>query len=490
MPYISDVVDCGAIEKHRFNIVAAGCGTGKTYWVIHNLLKQFPDVKPCEILFVTSRTLVKQQVSLEDGTTMVHEGNAEKIEEALSKERDDVQALADYGILVCTYYRLAKFLTDWCGECAYHDVEPCDYPPLWNTKIVIFDECHSIFADVFDDVCNVLKLWIAEAIRSRDTLFIGLTATPGIIQQYSRSKMFLPKYLLDKPIFNHRAKQLVATDLKSIPYMIKHGACVGRTIMMCSKIEKCFELKQKIANSMVFVSPNNNQYYTEEMERVRQYIVDNESLPDTFIDDDGVEKPLDVLISTATLREGFNLRECSGVRTVICCIPDELHVIQFAGRCRYSIDKLIVAGDFSKGGHPRLFGHLNRSRFEYKNFYRGTGGESWFESISNIVDNDIEDTIRVTDHGDFEGFQEWFKWRWVENGCCNEDPRLDMFIYKPEDKQEILEKAKEYKVQFNPGSIATYNTVINTLRKAGWQIDNIQKRTPDGVFRGQLVVSN
>ena len=82
------------------------------------------------------------------------------------------------------------------------------------------------------------------------------------------------------------------------------------------------------------------------MNKIRQHIIKYESFPDNFIDDDGVEKELNVLIVTSTLREGVNLRKNSGVRNIVSCFSDELHIIQFVGRCRYSIDNLIVADTY------------------------------------------------------------------------------------------------------------------------------------------------
>ena len=61
---ISDLVqDADAFKPHCLNLIAAGCGAGKSYFVAKRIASLFPDVAPCDILFVTSRTLtVDQQV--------------------------------------------------------------------------------------------------------------------------------------------------------------------------------------------------------------------------------------------------------------------------------------------------------------------------------------------------------------------------------------------------------------------------------------------
>ena len=48
---ISDLVqDADAFKPHCLNLIAAGCGAGKSYFVAERIASLFPDVAPCDIL--------------------------------------------------------------------------------------------------------------------------------------------------------------------------------------------------------------------------------------------------------------------------------------------------------------------------------------------------------------------------------------------------------------------------------------------------------
>ena len=64
--YISDLIQTGdSFSPHCLNLIAAGCGAGKSYFVARHLPKLFPAINPCDMLFVTSRSITVDQQARE-----------------------------------------------------------------------------------------------------------------------------------------------------------------------------------------------------------------------------------------------------------------------------------------------------------------------------------------------------------------------------------------------------------------------------------------
>ena len=179
---------------------------------------------------------------------------------------------------------------------------------LNRVKVIIFDECHTLFSDAnFIKDMEMLKVWIRDNLYIGNKIFIGLTATPNIIEYYQKEWGVSINKLNDEVLVNYKVKQLHCTDFDTIPYIVT-TQIEGKTMIMCYSYNQCLKLKERIPNSFILTSKSNKKF-TKEMNKVRQHIIKYESLPDTFMDDDGVEKELNVLIVTSTLREGVNLRK-------------------------------------------------------------------------------------------------------------------------------------------------------------------------------------
>lgn len=113
--------------------------------------------------------------------------------------------------------------------------------------------------------------------------------------------------------------------------MLRDGTLQGKTIVMGDSRDRMAKMAAEVPNSAVLISQHANGY-TQQMERVRETIVR-----------EGVLGPkVDVLFATTTMREGVTLRPESGVRNVVTFLPDELHVSQFLGRCRFDVENLVV----------------------------------------------------------------------------------------------------------------------------------------------------
>ena len=63
---VSDLIDISRLKLDEFNLIVSGCGTGKSYFAINELInmvnKQFNKyIEGYEVWFVTSRTITKLQ---------------------------------------------------------------------------------------------------------------------------------------------------------------------------------------------------------------------------------------------------------------------------------------------------------------------------------------------------------------------------------------------------------------------------------------------
>jgi hypothetical protein len=333
MQFISDYIDTSLVDKEKFNIIASGTGTGKTHFIGKELQHRFPNIKHHEILFIASRSLIVDQQSKEEEIEKYQPNNLTYIKYWNGEENHEY--LLGNGIQIMTYDKIIRILQTQNKE----GLETLD-----KVKIIVFDECHTLFSDKFIRDIEMLKVWIRDTLYTGKKIIIGMTATPNILSYYQKQWGVSTNQLNKETIINYKAKQLHCTDFKTIPYIVT-TQLEGKTMIMCYSYTDCLKLKEQIPNSFVLISQSNKSF-TPAMDKVRQYIIDYESLPDTYEDEDGSKKELNVLITTSTLREGVNLREHSGVRNIICCFTDELHITQFVGRCRYNIDNLIVADTY------------------------------------------------------------------------------------------------------------------------------------------------
>jgi hypothetical protein len=290
-----------------------------------------------------------------------------------------------------------------------------------------------------------------------------MTATPNILAFYQKEWGVSIHKLNKETLVNYRAKQLHCTDFNTIPYIIT-TKLEGKTLIMCYSLKDCKKLKEDLPNAFILISKSNKEF-TSEMNRVRKYIIENESLPNTFTDENGIERELDILITTSTLREGVNLREDSGIRNVVCCFTDELHITQFVGRCRYNIDNLIIAETHVNADNFDKSAYLSKCRASYGEFMKNEDNTSWFNSISHLLQHDIYDVKRFILSINEKMFIDYINKRWlVPKGMVDKKELKKYKIYKEEDKKEIVKmviKCKLLKLYF---SQITFKKVVDLMQ--------------------------
>ncbi len=490
MSFISDHIDLSKADKTKFNIIASGCGTGKTHFVAFKVREYLPHIKASEMLFVTSRTLIVEQQIKIDGITKFKPNNLTSIKH-WNGEEDSFELLERKGIQIMTYDKIIDILKDKNSE--FHQT-------LGRIKIIFLDECHTIFSDTFIKDIELLKGWIRDITYTNSKYLIGLTATPRIMYYYQKSWGVSLNQLNKEILVKYKAKQLYCTNFNTLHFLLANKDIQGKTIVMCYSIEDCYELKEKIPNSFVLVSKSNKKEYMPEMDEIRDYIINNESLPDTYLEvlerDSKSKKPisserrkLEVLITTSTLREGVNLREDCGVKNVAITFTDELHISQWVGRCRYNIENLIIAESYIRSDNLRPLSYLTQSRQQYKEFMKDINHTKWFDSISHLVEHDLTKIRRFILTDKEQLFTTYINTKWlIPSGL--KDNELDKYkIYKEEDKNEIVDKAINCQLIDDSPSRITFNRVIRfMIDTLGYTIENGRIQIKKQKYTYKLIV--
>lgn len=448
------------MRTHYFNLIAAGCGTGKSYFVCNELLKHYPDVLPNEVLFITSRSLTVQQQS-----------NKEDVIKFTGKETPVIKMWKDFGepqeiksgIRIMTYDKVIQVLNMYCMP---------EKDDLENVKIIIFDECHTLYVDSFMNNMNMLRLWIRLKLESTDKIFFGLTATPEIVRANEEISGIFVNELTDNLLINYRAKKLICTDNRSIGYLLNNQLNNGKTLVMCNSVKNAIDLKSRVNNAAMLVSKNNN-LCTDEMIRIRNYIAENEMLPPTFIDDDGTEKELKILITTSTAREGYNLREASGVKNIVSFFSDSMNITQIAGRARYDIDNLVVVKHRLVRTNQISLKTIDNERILFYNFMNDTSDDSWFRTIQHLVQHDFKEVKIITSAGDKNLLLDLVERKWVLDNNASWEEIKNHRIWRQEDKDELTNVAIKSRVIDKQKRNIKFNTVLRFLENQyGYKVVN------------------
>lgn len=338
--YISDVVKKENILFGKINLITSSCGAGKSYFVLNRLPEMYPDVKPEEILVVTSRAITANQQATDKNATRIYASDpySWSVDDAYDFESGEIKVPYIHGSKVG--------VTTYASFCRLLDVDHSYVP---SKKILVFDEFHSVFVDTYTEYSRWLP-FVISTMPDRQLVF-AMTATPEPIYDFFCNDDILNMVLgKGEEIRKYRAKNMWCTFYDQIPSIVKN--LDGKTLIMCNDSEKCEELSAAIPYSVVLYGRGHRKH-TDNMGEILDYIAMSDTVPDgawipsgTKLADGAVIAkmfPFKVIISTTVLREGVNIRDYSGIRNVVCCSLNAVDIIQFAGRCRYDIDNLIIA---------------------------------------------------------------------------------------------------------------------------------------------------
>ena len=480
--YISEVVDLNRLRKDQLNLIVSGCGTGKSHLVSRKLFEHFPDLKPEEVLFVTSRSITARQHAEEYGQILFDKADKQVIN-FWSGAADAMSDNNHGGVRVMTYDKIS-YLLKYTGSADHYCFE--------KVRVVVLDEIHSLFTDSFCRHTDAVLVWLKLYVTMKKYYFIGMTATESCIKEATAAYGIGVNHLLDEPLFRYKAKQLVCTDFKSIPLVLKKSK--GKTIVLCNSLKNCEILHAAIPNSAIVISDNNREY-TKEMDAIRQHIIRYSTLPDKVTEAVAWDKkgeptkykthPLDVLIVTTAMREGYSLLPARGVKNVVCCIPDSLHVILFVGRARYDIDNVIVANGTI--GAIKDEKGLRAERKLFAEFFDMKSDE-WWAYVKNAFGCSVESVCRVRYRSelgnqklsgpvpDVERFVEYINKTYLQLG---DELDKDRFIEK-RNREKIIDKFCECRLNVKKREDTTFQYVTQVMRDSlGYEVLRKVRRVPD-----------
>lgn len=419
------------------------------------LLKKFENLNPSEILYVTSRSMTRDQQAELDGIERLGNDSIEIIQ-YWNGEIEEFKELQEMGIWIMNYNQLAHIL-DFC--------DPEEGELLKRIQLAVFDECHTLFSDDFIEGMGIIRQWIRERIRDKSVVLIGMTATKGILDFNAGRFGKKIDTVNQEFIVNYKAKHLICAMKEDLIYLLANRGLQGRSIILCGSIRECYKLNAYYHNSVILVSQN-NKHFTEDMATLRRYIIENETLPpDTSIFSMGYKRgihPIDALITTTSMREGINLREESGIQNVICCLPDEMHVKQFVGRCRFNVENLIVVYGHYPRDNTLKDDYTASGRKLFASYIADRNDRRWFDTIAEIVDCSFEGVERYKLDPQEDAFLAWVDARWAHS-------KYEAYCPAKEITEDQHEQFEDYAYQCRIFGRDTKNYTFNAILR--WLCD-------------------
>lgn len=435
---VSDLVDIDKIKEGKINMVVAGCGTGKSYFAFKTLPEKL-NVRPEEILVVTSRTITKDQQK-DDKKYNIKEVKLKDLYlyySAIENEslNNNVRRLVNHErkVHICTYNYFSQYI-----------LESVVLPGI---KIIIFDEIHSLLTDIMYNK-TLLNVWENIDTLIKDKVIIGMTATDIEIKENRKLRRKL-NYLLDEPFYLYKIQNTfnIVTKTRYINNILNN--LQGNTLYMTLSTKDALKVGHK-ENSRCIIS----QYHeanTEEMEELRKYIKKYKMLPNDC----------NMLAGTSCIREGFEFKEESNINNVVIESSDPNTIIQFIGRYRGNINNVYIVYNYYSE-LKKYQDNLTHSQKIYHNEFKrliNYNNMKWTKYFSNVVNKDTIKFNIIKDAGVQDNFIMYINNNW-----------LDKLIYTKEDKEIIVSKSIEYGLNKDETHKHTFNSLMKYLESEGYHI--------------------
>ena len=315
-------------KTDKIGLITESCGYGKTHWVEHELINEINEAsffwndlavnarhyRKQDILFISTRRSIKdQQVRYGEVEDAVEEDFMAEGANPIYDDREDK-------VRIITTAKLGALYLQGKIEKMF--------------PIVVIDELHSLFLDTMFSEESYAAI---ECINHfwKDTIKIGLTATPELLVKYidPEEEMFyalddndlLPKYNSEQFIYCNY------TYLKSSLKLVKPREDY-KVIVYCASAKNAIALSEKYENAAYLISKyNRDAAAVEKQQPLYDYIIKNAKLPEGT----------NLLFMTSAYREGVELKD-EAVKAIIIDASDEITISQFIGRIRANLDKVIV----------------------------------------------------------------------------------------------------------------------------------------------------
>lgn len=447
-------------------------------------------------MFITSRSLIVDQQSRIDGVVRFNPEDTNLINFWNDDDRVDEAAIMS-GMRIMTYDKIIDILSD---------KNTVGKETLSAVKAIIFDECHALFSDTFIKGMGMLQVWIRDTLYIGEKLIIGMTATPGVLE-YNSGKWGVSIKRLNKNVLtSYKANHMICTNFETIPYLVGTNRLPGKTLILCVSIKDCFTLREQIPNSAVLVSKNNKEF-TYEMKMIRDYISKYEKLPDKYFtpsaeelerrkekkqpqQTSGAWRDLNVLITTTMAREGYNLSAESGIKNIVSCFGDDLHLTQICGRARYDLENIVVA--YTKIPYDN-FGqspYLTEQRKRFSEYMSNKQNSKWFSSVGHLVKHDIYGVKRFFLGTDESKFIQYIHSKWLVPPDVPVKETSKYKIWREEDKDEIIQMCIKCKMLAVPDRMVTFVRAVNLLSGClGYEVESGQLQRDKQRYTYKLIVS-
>lgn len=266
--YLSELVDCSALQKGRLNIIKAPTGSGKTYFALHHIPSLTVNALH-NVVYLIDTINGKEQIVRNYNAISEYYRWSQEIEEG------GMWFDPDNHVVVLTYAKFGLL-------CSKH---PDFYKKF---SYIICDEIHSLLRfQHFSQMPNyhsVARGALELAVKYSEATVIALTATPATIRDgFNAPALEIP--IDQKELLQYEVKETVGyVNLYSVLSQVDIG-----TVGLCyiSRIHKMIEF-EKQAKEMGFSpvciwSINNPDYkMTEEQLEARRSILEDWTIPPQY----------------------------------------------------------------------------------------------------------------------------------------------------------------------------------------------------------------
>lgn len=329
----------------KIMLITASCGRGKTHYALsldeNGLLAEInrmnrknnllvvdqKDIKPCEMLFLTSRKVIAVQ-------QLKNKNCVKACESDFSYEVKDWEYAEREGkILVSTAHYFGELVRKGLVK--------------KKPKVIVIDELHSIFAET---VFAESLIYTLEYVKDNygDLVKVGLSATPQFLLDYINDDVLKfdiidldlgSKYKVDK--ISCYVKGQASTLLKQLKPRITAN---NKVIYYTMSARECYKLAMDFGKRSAFLISDYNETEIDGVplvdlmneDGVKKYVIENEKLPDD----------IDIIFINSACREGMNIKD-EAVKTVICEAVDMITIEQILGRIRGDLKEFMVVCNFN-----------------------------------------------------------------------------------------------------------------------------------------------
>lgn len=475
---VSKLIDISKIDKSKINFVEAGTGTGKSYWALRELPNQLKNIRPEQIIFVTSRLITKDQQLVDEKYKDIVRGidndvmqlnNYHNFYEALTHEKTEAWG-SSYDEI--ERERIAHMVTyNYFGAMLKDDISI-----LNKFRLIILDEFHSMLTDTFNEYAQYVYDTILMLLdenrkveqeifglkKHEDLIVVGMSATTDDFK-YDRQLRKLINNLLDTPYYKYKITEsinLITSELY-LDDVIKKSK--GKTLFMSASAKDSIKFGKKYTKARAIVSRNNkDKLRTDDMDKLEEHICRYKTLPDD----------VDILIGTSCIREGFEFEINNNIENIIVESSDPVAIKQFIGRYRGNIKNLYILNSRALNGtinsedkNKKLTYAQKQHYYEFRNLVNEESF-TWLTHFTNIVQKkDNESLYKRIEKKDYNSFIEYIQDNW-----------LNVIIYTDEQKSEIISHAHLLGIRGKDRNELTFNHLKKIIIKNGIEVISERKR--------------